>query len=149
MKLHPAFLLFALGLSAAAFAAEPPPTDVVILDHARMDAAFAQGGGLMANASYKVMAGHREGPGQVEIHNADTDILYVLEGNATIVTGGKAVDAKETAPGEWRADRTTGGTAHHVVKGDVIVIPPTIPHWMTQVSNPFNYLVVKVTTAKP
>jgi quercetin dioxygenase-like cupin family protein len=33
----------------------------------------------------------------------------------------------------------------HLTKGDVIVIPAGVPHWMTEVSNPFLYLVIKVT----
>lgn len=146
MKNFLTFALAVLGLSAFAFAAEPP-SDVVIFDHTKVDAAFLKGGPLLVNNSYKIQAGHREGPGNVEIHTADTDIFYILDGTATIVTGGQAVDAKETAPGELRADKTTGGATHQLTKGDVIVIPAGIPHWMTHVSKPFNYLVIKVTGA--
>ena len=147
MKTRLLSTLIALTFAAAAFAADPLPKDVVLFDHAKVDATFVKGGSLLANAAYKVQAGHREGPGQVEIHQADTDIFYILEGSATIITGGDAVAPKEVSSGEWRADKTTGGTTHHLAKGDVIVIPAGVPHWMPEVSNPFNYLVVKVTTA--
>jgi hypothetical protein len=41
-------------------------------------------------------------PGQAEIHTLDTDVVYVVDGSATLVTGGKAVNAKEIAPNELR-----------------------------------------------
>jgi mannose-6-phosphate isomerase-like protein (cupin superfamily) len=68
-----------------------------------------------------------------------------LDGSATFVTGGTAVDPKTTAPGEIRAKSITGGTERHLAKGDIIVIPHGIPHQFTQVSGPFLYFVVKVT----
>ena len=136
----------ALGLSRAAFAAEPPPSDVVLLDHGKVEAAFAKGMPMLVNSSYKIQAGRRvTAPGQVEVHEHDTDIFYVLEGTATIVTGGTTVGAKPTGAGEVRGDTITDGTKRRLAKGDVIVIPNGVPHWFTEVSSPFLYLVVKVT----
>ena len=37
-------------------------------------------------------------PGQVEVHDKETDILYIIEGQATIVTGGTMVGGRQTAP---------------------------------------------------
>lgn len=137
--------LLALGLMRSATAAEPAPTDVVLLDHAKVDAAFAQGGPLLANASYKVSAGRRVAPGNVELHTQDTDIFYILDGSATFVTGGTIVEPAQTGPGEVRGKAITGGVPRHLAKGDVIVIPKGVPHWFTEVSGPFLYFVVKVT----
>jgi mannose-6-phosphate isomerase-like protein (cupin superfamily) len=134
-----------VGSVAPVFAVEAPPSDVVIIDHAKMDAALAKGGSLLENSRYKVMGGHREGPGQVEIHTSDTDIFFITEGSATLITGGTAVDAKEIAAGELRADKSTGGITHHITKGDVVIIPAGVPHWMPEVTKPFVYFVVKVT----
>ncbi len=138
--------LLTLGLIAPVFGAEPPPSDVVIVGHDKVDATFAKGGPLQMNSKYQVQAGRREGPGLVEIHTHDTDIFYITEGGATLITGGTAIDPKETAPGELRAPKTTGGVTHHIAKGDVVIIPAGIPHWMPEVSKPFVYFVVKVTT---
>ena len=49
-----------------------------------------------------VHASRREKPGMVEIHTKDADIVYVLDGTATLVTGGTAVNAKPTEPDEFR-----------------------------------------------
>jgi glc operon protein GlcG len=141
-----AISVFTLALAAPAFAAEPPPKDVVIINHAQVDAAFAKGVPMLVNSSYKIQAGRRvTAPGQVEVHASDTDIFYVTEGTATIVTGGKVEGQKESGPGEMRGDKVTGGTKRQISKGDVVVIPAGTPHWFTEVSNPFLYFVIKVT----
>lgn len=136
--------LFALGIALPAIA-EPPPTDVVLFDHAKVDGAFAQGLPLLANAHYKISAGRRVVPGNVEVHTQDTDIFYIMEGSATFVTGGTVVEPATVSPGETRGKAITGGTTRHLQKGDVIVIPKGLPHWFTEVSGPFLYFVVKVT----
>jgi glc operon protein GlcG len=145
MKIPVLFLLLAIGSSGLVAAPEAPPTDVVLLEHAKVDGAFAQGMPLLANARYKVSAGRRVAPGNVELHTADTDIFYIMEGSATFVTGGTVVEPATVGPGEIRGKAITGGTTRHLVKGDVIVIPKNVPHWFTEVSGPFLYFVVKVT----
>src|SRR5438046_1713122 len=56
-------------------------------------AAFAKGMPLLETAGYKVHASRRVEPGRAEIHTLDTDVIYVVDGSATLVTGGKAIDA--------------------------------------------------------
>lgn len=146
LKYPSLFLLLAFGFSRLALAVEPPPADVVVLDHAQVDAAFAKGLPLQINSSYKIMAGRRVMAGNVEIHEHDTDIFYVTEGTATFVTGGTAVEPKATKSGELTAKSITGGTEHHLVKGDIITIPAGVPHQYTEVSGTFLYFVVKVVT---
>lgn len=140
-------LLLALGLGAGpAVRGAEPPTDVVLIENAKVESAFAKGMPMLVNSSFKIQAGRRvNAPGQVEVHEHDTDIFYVTEGTATIVTGGRTEGGKSTAAGEVRGDTITGGTTRRLAKGDVIVIPNGVPHWFTEVSNPFLYLVVKVT----
>lgn len=139
-------LAFALGSACSALAANLPPKDVVVFNRAQVDAAFAKGGPILVNSSYKIQAGRRvTAPGQVEVHERDTDIFYIVEGTATIVTGGQPEGGKTTGPGEIRGEKISGGTRRALAKGDVIVIPRGVPHWFTEVSNPFLYFVIKVT----
>ena len=107
--------------------------------------AVAKGQPLIETDRYKVHASRREAPGQAEIHDADTDVIYVLDGTATIVTGGQAVAIRETAPGERRGASIDGGTTQRLAKGDVFVVPNGVPHQFTEVQGPFLYYVVKVT----
>lgn len=144
MKL--AFLLAILssGLICAAAAADSPSTGVIQIDNQIVAAAFAKGGTLIKTNNFKVMAGRRVAPGEVEIHEKDTDVFYITEGSATFVTGGTAVKPHATDPGEIRATEITGGEVHHLTKGDVIIIPNGVPHQFTEVNGPFLYFVVKV-----
>ena len=91
-------------------------------------------------------ASRREAPGLAEVHMRDTDIIYVLEGSATILTGGQVVDGKTTSADEIRGRSITGGTEQRLAKGDVFIVPNGVPHSFTQVQAPFLYYVVKTTS---
>lgn len=73
---------------------------------------------------------HREGSGQSEVHDTETDIMFFVEGQATIIYGGTVVDGKVTTPGQTRGSGITGGTEVNVGPGDVLTIPAKIPHQM-------------------
>jgi mannose-6-phosphate isomerase-like protein (cupin superfamily) len=126
--------------------AAPPPAEVVLYNHLQVDHLFATAGGpLQMNSLYKVMTARRVVPGPVEIHVRDTDVFYIVDGTATFVTGGTAVDPVVIRPNELHAKSITGGTEHQLVKGDVIIIPHGIPHQFSKIDNQFLYFVVKVT----
>ena len=80
-----------------------------------------------------------------EVHVQDTDIIYVLEGTATIVTGGEVVDGKTTAPDEIRGASIRGGASQRLAKSDLFIVPNGVPHLFKDVQAPFLYYVVKTT----
>jgi uncharacterized protein GlcG (DUF336 family)/mannose-6-phosphate isomerase-like protein (cupin superfamily) len=128
------------AMRANAVQASDKPTFV---DHRDVAAAFAKDGTLVEKTGYKVNASRRDGPGQAEIHRHATDVIYVVEGSATFVTGGEAVDPKEIAPNEIRGRAIEGGEVHQINKGDVVVVPAGVPHWFKEVRGPFLYFVCK------
>ena len=67
-----------------------------------------------------------------------------MEGTATFVTGGTAVEAKEIAPNEIRGLRIDGGDTRQLIKGDVIIVPNGVPHWFKAVGGTFLYYTIKV-----
>jgi uncharacterized protein GlcG (DUF336 family) len=105
---------------------------------------FRSGGLLLDQPGYKIDAGRREAPGEVEYHEHAVDVMHVVQGSATVVTGGSMVDPHEIAPGELRAAAAEGGDQHELREGDVFAIPNGVPHQFTEVSDPFLYFVVKV-----
>lgn len=125
-------------------AAAPAAGVVAYIPAADVSAAFAKGSVLLNQDNYMVHASRREGPGQAEIHLRDTDIIYVLEGRATVVTGGEAIDTRSTDADEMRGASIQGGESHLLAQGDVMVVPRGVPHWFKQVDAPFLYYVVKV-----
>lgn len=125
---------------------------VTYIESQKVSASFAKGAVLVgedesmmhAARNYMVYASHRDRAGLVEIHEFDTDIVYVLKGSATLITGGKPVAAKTIAPHEFRAPDVEGGETRKLVPGDVVIIPSGVPHWFKEVEGPFDYYVVKV-----
>ena len=137
-----------LALAGANFLANPMmPAPVSYFPADQVTAAFAKGAVLLgedAGRNYMVHASRREAPGQAEIHTLDTDIIYVLEGTATFVTGGTAVDTKTVAPNEIRGASIRDGQTVQLKKGDIMIVPNGTPHWFQQTTTPFLYYVVKV-----
>jgi gluconolactonase len=137
-----ALIALAAGTSLSA---QTAPASVTTIPGADVAAAFVKGRPLVETEAYKIHASRRDAPGQAEVHTLDTDILYVLDGAATLVTGGEAVEAKETAPNERRGTSITGGATRRLAKGDIVIIPKGVPHQFTEVQGPFLYYTVKVT----
>jgi glc operon protein GlcG len=150
--------LGAVGVSGAASAAEDdelatigagavgaPRAPVSHFDNGRVREAFAKGAVLFDRGErYMVHASRRDAAGQAEVHAADADIIYVLEGTATFVTGGSVVDAKPTAPDEVRGPAIAGGETRELRPGDVVIVPAGTPHWFREVPDALTYYVVKV-----
>jgi glc operon protein GlcG len=111
---------------------------------AELMAKFRTGGILLDSDRFTIDAGRRTGPGEVEYHERVVDVMHVIDGSATVVTGGDMVGAREVGPGEVRAQAIDGGTRHELSNGDVLAIPNGVPHQFTDVSDPFLYFVVKV-----
>jgi mannose-6-phosphate isomerase-like protein (cupin superfamily) len=78
-----------------------------------------------------------------------TEIYYMLEGTATIVTGGTVVEEKATGASpntkrpNFQGTRIQGGVSRHVGPGDVIVIPGNLPHWWSSLDTDIRYLIFR------
>ena len=128
-------------------ATRPPSTfPVLFFDASQVNASFSKGAVLLngTDRNFMVHTSRRDKPGQAEIHVLDTDIIYVMQGTATFVTGGTAVEAKEIAVDEIRGSRIDGGDTRRLKKGDVIIVPNNTPHWFKQVDGEFLYYTIKV-----
>lgn len=93
---------------------------------------------------YRINIVHRGKPGPAMAHATGpakgTEVHYILDGAATIVTGGTLVHPADAKPG---AATIENGVARHVAKGDVIVIPAGTPHWYKDVDESVTYLEVR------
>jgi len=88
---------------------------------------------------------HREGDGQVEWHETQIDVFFVQSGSATLIVGGKLINGETVGPHEKRNGRIEGGARRKLSAGDVVRIPPRVPHQLLLDGSPeFNYFVVKV-----
>jgi uncharacterized protein GlcG (DUF336 family)/mannose-6-phosphate isomerase-like protein (cupin superfamily) len=137
----------AAAIGSRLSSAEPAhPMGVSYFSREQVSAAFARGSVLLdgEGRNYMVHASRREKAGQVEVHTLDTDVIYVLDGSATFVTGGTMMGGKTIEPGEIRGDSITGGETRRIARGDVITVPNGTPHWFQEVKGPLTYYVVKV-----
>jgi uncharacterized RmlC-like cupin family protein len=134
---------FARG-QAPAPAPPKPVTTALFFDKEKVATTFAKGGNLVNAPDMIVLGSHRGVAGRVEVHDKETDVIYVIDGGATFVTGGKMEGGKVTRPGQWFGTSITAGETHRLTKGDMIVVPAGMPHWFKEVSPQISYYVVKV-----
>jgi hypothetical protein len=88
-------------------------------------------------------------------HSQITEIYHVMEGNATLVTGG-SMDNTSEFPADHpvvtvlngpstRGGPIQNGVSRKIGPGDVVLIPPNTPHWFSEItSGRIVYLVVRV-----
>jgi hypothetical protein len=87
-------------------------------------------------------------PGEAILHETKvTEIYYILDGSATLVTGGTIADAHKQGAAightSMRGPKIDGGVSRRVVKGDVIIIPGRTPHWFSSLDSDLTYLIYR------
>ena len=91
------------------------------------------------------MLSRREADGVVEWHETQADIFFVQSGSATLLVGGTMVGGETVEPHEKRNGSIQGGIRRKLAAGDVVRIPPKVPHQLLLDDAPnFTYFVVKV-----
>ncbi len=85
---------------------------------------------LQAFPRHAAMLLVRTGDGQAELHENFADLFHVLDGQATLVTGGVIADAANIAPGETRGSSVQGGAGQPLKAGEVAHVPAGLPHQM-------------------
>jgi len=91
------------------------------------------------------MLAFRQHSGGGELHQNFADIFYILDGHASVLTGGSLVDEKAAGPGEIRGKAVEGGLRQELKAGDVVHIPAGTPHQMLVAEDEsVTYFVVKV-----
>ena len=133
---------FAGVLAIAAVASAADAITYVSAD--KVTAGFMKGGNIATGAAFAVQTSRRDKAGNPEAHATDDEIMYVVDGEATLVVGGTMIGGKEGKNGNSSGTGVEGGETHHLTKGDVLVVPKGTPHWFKEVPSSINYYVVKV-----
>ena len=127
--------LLALAVAVASVVvmkADGVPTVVTYVPHDKVTSTMVKGGQIVNDHGLIVLAQRREA-GEVEVHAKTNHVFIIVEGEATLITGGTLVSPRQTAPDQTRAASVNGGEVHHLTKGDVITIPAKTPHWFKEV----------------
>ena len=76
---------------------------------------------------------YRASIGAAAVHEKEAEIFYVIDGSATLVTGGKLVKETRTNPTNLSGTAIEGGTSRTVAKGDFFLVPENTPHWFSSI----------------
>ena len=138
-------LLAALALSTLVMAADGPPA--TYKSNAELTRALKAGQASpdMLTSPVSLDDRHRinlikrtKAAGAVA-HEGFAELHHIVEGSGTFVTGGTMV----RPTGGQGGATIQGGVSQHVAKGDVVLVPPGVPHWYKQLDGPITYLEVR------
>ena len=83
--------------------------------------------------------------GIAELHENFADLFFILDGKATLHSGGAVVKPNIVGPGETRGERLTGAKEQELRPGDIAHIPAGTPHQIVLSGDAtFAALVVKI-----
>jgi len=83
-------------------------------------------------APYNVSLEYRASVGNSAVHETEAELFYVIDGSATLVTGGKLTDATRNGA-NLTGKAIEGGSSRKVAKGDFIMVPEGVPHWFSAI----------------
>jgi mannose-6-phosphate isomerase-like protein (cupin superfamily) len=145
------FIACALPVGAAQAIQVDHLTQSQLLEKARELNAKAQGSEGAASARLSEYPNHftmislRSKDGGAEIHEDFADFFFVVQGSATLVTGGSVEGGAAISPGEIRGKSVVNGTRTSLNQGDIVHIPATVPHQLlVPQGGTFVYFVIKV-----
>jgi mannose-6-phosphate isomerase-like protein (cupin superfamily) len=152
MKLAVALALAAFSIPS--FAQSPAKAEVFSADQvhaqlaqsAQQAASKGSGGATLGSyGSHTIMLSERTASGRAEVHAHFDDVMYVIDGKATLITGGDVIDPHDGANGETNGSGIRNGLSQAVAAGDIIHIPAGVPHQLVIApGTTYVALVVKV-----
>ncbi len=88
---------------------------------------------------------YRDADGFPEQHDNIVDVVFVQSGEGTLVLGGTVLGLRAgSGPGEYVGTSIDGGERHPLGAGDVVHIPPKIPHsFLVPKGQHLTYVLVK------
>ena len=128
---------------------------VAVVHRGAMGGRGAGGGTAAAPSNPQPACGEQSagatGPGG--LYHDDTAESYIItSGSATMITGGKIVNGRRSAPdsevtkilnGPSCSGTIVGGTTHDVKVGDIVIIPEGVPHGFTAIPDHVTYLSIR------
>jgi mannose-6-phosphate isomerase-like protein (cupin superfamily) len=136
--------LVSLVLSAPAFAQAPAAASRTMVSAAEVQAMIAKAKSdrkdqpiiaqsLLQLAPYNVSLEYRASVGNAAVHETEAELFYVVDGSATLVTGGKLTEEKRTNAENLSGTGIAGGESRKVAKGDFVMVPEKTPHWFSAI----------------
>jgi mannose-6-phosphate isomerase-like protein (cupin superfamily) len=89
---------------------------------------------ILRLAPYGANLEYRSSVGPAAVHEKEAELFYVIDGSATLMTGGKLVNEKRTNAENLNGTAIEGGKSQAVAKGDFVIVPENTPHWFSAIN---------------
>jgi mannose-6-phosphate isomerase-like protein (cupin superfamily) len=99
---------------------------------------------ILQLAPYSATLEYRVAMAPAAVHETDAELMYVIDGSGTIVTGGKLTDPKRVNAANLSGANIEGGTSQTVNKGDFLIVPQNTPHQITPSGGAIILMTVKM-----
>jgi len=109
-----------------------------VLRSAKVNPGGMSSSNVTTNDQYRVSVIKRDKAAGALAHPGNTELLYIVEGEGTMVTGGKLVAAADGKPAS-----IADGVSQRFTVGDVFIVPVGSPHWFAAIDKPVTYLEVR------
>ncbi len=153
-------LLAAQSFSGVAYAQAPAPaptdrTKASVFSAADLRAALAKLPGdrpassvrVFSLAPYNVNVERRLPRAQgASLHEAQAELFYVIEGSATLLTGGSLVAGTRTGT-NLAGTGIEGGTRQSFGPGDFLIVPSGLPHQFVDIQAPVHLMAIYLPNA--
>ena len=83
---------------------------------------------ILLLAPYHANLEYRAAVAPAAVHERDAEMMYVIEGTGTIITGGKLMNEKRTNAANLSGSSIAGGNSQPLSKGDFLIVPENTPH---------------------
>jgi mannose-6-phosphate isomerase-like protein (cupin superfamily) len=99
---------------------------------------------ILRLAPYNANLEYRAAVGPAAVHEKEAEMFYVVDGSATLVTGGKLTKESRTNAENLSGTGIEGGTPQQVAKGDFIIVPENTPHWFSAINGSITLMSLHV-----
>jgi mannose-6-phosphate isomerase-like protein (cupin superfamily) len=104
---------------------------------------------ILRLAPYNAALEYRASVGPAAVHDHEAEVFYVIDGSATMVTGGKLVGETRTNPENLAGTAIEGGESRTIAKGDFIIVPENTPHWFSAINQTLVLMTLHVPRPVP
>jgi len=105
---------------------------------------------LLQFPPYAVNIEHRVAVAQTaSVHETEAELFYVIDGGATLVTGGKLIEPTRNGANLSSTKGVEGGVSQKLAKGDFVMVPAGVPHWFTDIQGSITQMALHLPIIPP
>jgi mannose-6-phosphate isomerase-like protein (cupin superfamily) len=104
---------------------------------------------ILSLAPYRANLEYRASVGPAALHEKEAEVFYVIQGSATMTTGGKLVNEKRTNAENMTGTGIEGGMSRKVSTGDFLIVPENTPHWVSQIDGVVVFMTLHIPRPVP